>query len=61
MKPHRIALTTLVCAQAPGPHASRATHVSDPAIVVASARSLRYTLAGFPPGNLRTGSGAPCG
>ena len=41
--------------------ASRATHVLDPALVAASPPTLRYTLAGFPPGNLRPGRCAPCG
>lgn len=36
----------------------RATHVSDSARVDASPPTLRYTLAGFPPGNLRAGRSA---
>ena len=38
-----------------------ATHVSDAALVVASPLPRRYTLAGFPPGNLRAGRSARCG
>ena len=30
------------------------THVFDPALVIATPPTLRYTLAGSPPGNLRT-------
>ena len=41
--------------------AARGTHVFDPALVAATPLPLRYTLAGFPPGNLRAGRGAPCG
>jgi hypothetical protein len=41
--------------------ARRATHVSDPALVAASPLPRRYTLAGFPPGNLRAGRCVPCG
>lgn len=41
--------------------AACATHVFDPALVAASPLPRRYTLAGFPPGNLRAGRSAPCG
>jgi hypothetical protein len=40
---------------------ARATHVSDSALIAANPPTLRYTLAGFPPGNLRAGRSARCG
>jgi hypothetical protein len=40
--------------------AARATHVLDTAVVAASPPTLRYTLAGFPSGNLRADRCAPC-
>lgn len=40
--------------------AARATHVSDSALVAASPPTLRYTLAGFPSGNLQACRCAPC-
>ena len=40
---------------------THSTHVFDYALVAATAPTRRYTLAGFPPGNLRAGRSAPCG
>lgn len=36
------------------------THVFDATFAGASPSTLGYTLAGSPPGNLRTGRSAPC-
>jgi hypothetical protein len=41
--------------------AACATHVSDPALGAASPLPRRYTLAGFPPGNLRARRSERCG
>jgi len=38
----------------------RATHVFDAVHALADRPTLRYTLAGFPSGNLRAGRCAPC-
>lgn len=45
-------IATLKRAHVFDPTPPRATHVSDPAIALATAPTLRYTLAGFPSGNL---------
>ena len=42
-------------------HPSRATHVSDPTRALATAPTLRYTLAGSPDGEPAAGRGVPCG
>jgi len=54
-------LATLTRAHVFVRHALRATHVLDPTDVVANRPTLRYTLADFPLGNLRTGRSAACG
>lgn len=43
-----------------GPTTARATHGFDPALAAASPLPRRYTLAGFPSGNLRADRCAPC-
>ncbi len=43
------------------PTATRATHVFDAALVAASPLPRRYTLAGFPSGNLRVARGQQAG
>lgn len=52
--------TRSIRAHVPDSTAARTTHVFDPTLVAASAPTLRYTLAGFPSGNLRAGRCAPC-
>ena len=58
MIPHPISPATPIRAHVLGQGSSRATHVFALVRVAAHAPTLRYTLAGFPPGNLRAGRAA---
>ena len=53
-------LASLRCTHVFERTAARGTHVFDPALAAASPLPRRYTLAGFPSGNLRAGRCAPC-